>query len=55
MVVRFFKNLNAKPMNKDFYIKDFDDFYFKVRPKFAPKLIRILLEVSYNWGLTKCV
>jgi len=45
VVIKFFKNVNAKPQNKDYYIKDFDDFYFKVRPKFAPKLVKLLLEV----------
>lgn len=46
VVVRFFKNIKSKPQDKDYYIKDFEDFYFKIRPKFSIKLIRVFLEVS---------
>lgn len=28
VVIKFFKNINAKPNNKDNYIRDFEDFYF---------------------------
>lgn len=45
IVIKFFKNINARMYNKDNYIRDFEDFYFKIRPKFGPKLIKLLLEV----------
>ena len=44
-VTRFFQNVKRRPSNKDNFIRDFDEYYFKVRPKFTAKLIRILLEV----------
>lgn len=28
VVIKFFKNINARPYNKDNYIRDFEDFYF---------------------------
>ena len=46
VVLKFFKNMNTRPQNKDNFIRDFEDYYFKARPKFAPKLIRLLLEVT---------
>ena len=48
MVKRFFDNIRRKPNNKDNFIRDFDEYYFKVRPKFIPKLIKIFLEVRVN-------
>lgn len=48
VVLRFFHNINKNKCKKDFYIKDFESYYFKIRPKFSPKLIRVFLEVSYN-------
>jgi len=45
-VQKFFRNINLAPEKKDFYIKDFEEFYFKFRPKFGSKLIDILLFVS---------
>lgn len=33
IVLAFFKNINAKEQNKDQQIRDFEDFYFKIRPK----------------------
>ena len=51
VVLKFFKNLNLRPQNKDNFIRDFEDFYFKARPKFAPKLIRLLLEVIQEFRL----
>jgi len=45
VVIKFFKNIEIKPQNKDSYIRDFEEFYFKNRPKFGPKLIKLLLEV----------
>jgi len=47
VVIKFFKSIDAKPQNKDSYIRDFEDFYFKIRPKFGPKLIKLLLEVIH--------
>ena len=32
--------------NKDYYINDFEEFYFKSRPRLSSKLIKIFLEVS---------
>jgi hypothetical protein len=32
-------------MNKDYFIRDFEDFYFKTRPKLASRLVHILLVV----------
>jgi hypothetical protein len=45
VVIRFFRSIDMKPHNKDNYIKDFEDFYFKIRPKYGQKLIKLLLEV----------
>ncbi|CDW79950.1 px domain containing protein [Stylonychia lemnae] len=44
IVLTFFKNINIKEQSKDHWIRDFEDFYFKIRPKFQSKLIRLLLE-----------
>jgi len=46
IVLTFFKNINTKELSKDHWIRDFEDFYFKIRPKFQSKLIKLLLEVS---------
>lgn len=40
---KFFINMRKRPMNKDNYIRDFDEYYFRARPKFSPKLIRMFL------------
>ena len=45
LLLKFFNNINTIPEKKDFFIRDFEEFYFKIRPKLAPKLIKILLEV----------
>ena len=45
VVLRFFANIKRKPSNKDNFIRDFEEFYFKVRPKFSSKLIKLFLEV----------
>ena len=34
IVLTFFKNINTKELSKDHWIRDFEDFYFKIRPKF---------------------
>lgn len=41
---KFFYNIGLIPEKKDYFIRDFDDFYFKIRPKFGAKLIKYLLE-----------
>jgi hypothetical protein len=53
IIMRFFANIKRKPYNKDNFIRDFDEYYFKVRPKLSSKLIRLLLEViNYlRWSL----
>ena len=35
------------PEKKDYFIRDFEDFYFKVRPKFNSRLIKTLLGLFY--------
>ena len=51
LVYKFFSNINMFPEKKDYFIKDFDDFYFKVRPKFSSRLIKILLEGDLGRGI----
>jgi predicted SnoaL-like aldol condensation-catalyzing enzyme len=51
LVYRFFNNINMFPEKKDYFIKDFDDFYFKVRPKFTSRLIKVLLEGDLSRGI----
>jgi hypothetical protein len=46
LVTRFFLNINAWPEKKDFFVRDFEEFYFKIRPRFTAKLIKTLIEVS---------
>jgi hypothetical protein len=46
IVLKFFNNIYLVPEKKDYFLKDFDEFYFKVRPKLGSKLIRLLLEVG---------
>ena len=36
---------------KSSVVKDFEDFYFKIRPKFPAKLIKILLEGDFKNGI----
>jgi hypothetical protein len=45
VVIKFFKNINGYESKLDFYIKDFENYYFKMKPKFSPTLIRMFLEV----------
>jgi hypothetical protein len=50
-VQKFFRNINLAPEKKDFYIKDFEEFYFKFRPKFGSKLINALffvIDISFS-------
>lgn len=52
IIVKFFDNINLTPQKKDYYVRDFEDYYFKARPKFSQKLIKILIEVlhlSFNY------
>jgi len=51
VVYKFFSNINMFPQKKDYFIRDFDDFYFKIRPKFSSKLIKILLEGDLGKGI----
>jgi hypothetical protein len=51
IVQKFFRNINMLPEKKDYFIKDFEDFYFKIRPKFSSKLIKILLEGDFKNGI----
>ena len=44
--MKFFTNMKKKPDNKDFFIRDFDEYYFKIRPKLSSKLIKMFLEVK---------
>lgn len=44
VVHKLFYNIGLIPEKKDYFIRDFDDFYFKIRPKFGAKLIKYLLE-----------
>ena len=46
IVIKFFRNINLVPDKKDYFIREFEDFYFKVRPKLTAQLIRVLLEVK---------
>ena len=46
LILRFFNVIREQPDKKDFFVRDFEEFYFKIRPKFNSKLIKILLEVS---------
>ena len=32
--------------NKNYYINDFEDFYFKMRPKLPSKTVKVFLEVT---------
>lgn len=50
-MMKFFRNINLIPEKKDFFIKDFEDFYFKMRPKLSSKLIKVLLEGDYRDGI----
>jgi hypothetical protein len=52
IVQKFFKNLNSMRQNKDYHIRDFEEFYFKIRPKFSAKLVKLLLEVNISTFLT---
>ena len=45
---RFFRNMKEFPHKKDIYVKEFDDFYFRARPRYSSKFIRIFLEVRYS-------
>ena len=51
LVYKFFSNINMFPQKKDYFIRDFDDFYFKLRPKFSSRLIKILLEGDIGKGI----
>jgi predicted SnoaL-like aldol condensation-catalyzing enzyme len=50
-IYKFFRNINMLPAKKDYFIKDFEDFYFKIRPKFSSKLIKVLLEGDFKNGI----
>lgn len=50
-VYKFFRNINMLPEKKDYFIKDFEDFYFKIRPKFSSKLIKVLMEGDFKNGI----
>ena len=50
-VYKFFRNINMLPEKKDYFIKDFEDFYFKIRPKLSSKLIKVLLEGDFKNGI----
>ncbi len=50
-LLRFFGSVKSKPNNKDNFVRDLDEYYFKVRPKLTPKLIRLLLEVRIRWEM----
>lgn len=45
IIIKFFTHINYLPEKKDYFIRDFEEFYFKIRPKFSSKLIKVLLEV----------
>jgi hypothetical protein len=51
LIYRFFCNINMFPEKKDYFIKDFEDFYFKVRPKFSSRIIKSLLEGDLGRGI----
>lgn len=51
LVYKFFSNINMFPEKKDYFIRDFEDFYFKVRPKFSSRLIKTLLEGDLGNGI----
>ena len=40
---KFFQAIQNQSENKDYYIRDLEDFYFQARPKFTPRQIRTLL------------
>lgn len=40
---KFFLNLKRNTLNKDNYIREFDEYYFRAKPKFSPKLIKNFL------------
>lgn len=44
-ILLFFNHVNTIPEKKDFFIRDFEEFYFNVRPRLSTRLIKILLEV----------
>jgi hypothetical protein len=48
IIIKFFTHINYLPEKKDYFIRDFEEFYFKIRPKFSSKLIKVLLEVISN-------
>jgi hypothetical protein len=51
IIVRFFENITNMPEKKDYYVRDFEEFYFKIRPKYAPPVIKIILEVSTRFKI----
>jgi hypothetical protein len=48
---KFFNNISLLPEKKDYFIKDFEEFYFKMRPKFSGRLIRVLIEGDLKNGI----
>ena len=48
IVEKFFFNISIIPEKKDYFLRDFDEYYFRIRPKYTSKLIRIFLEVTLS-------
>ena len=47
-IIKLFDHINTLPEKKDFFIRNFEEFYFKIRPKLSQKIIKILLQVTFN-------
>ena len=48
VINRFFTFIKIMEDDKDYYINDFEDFYFRTRPKLSSKTVKIFLEVRTN-------
>lgn len=46
LVYKFFENLELGHEHKDYFIRDFEDYFFQERPQFTEKVIKFLIDVS---------
>ena len=49
VIARFFTFITIMDDNKDFFINDLEEYYFRVRPKLSSKTVKLLLEVRKSF------
>lgn len=49
IMFRFFRCILECPDKKDFFIRDFESFYFKSKPRFSKKLVKVMMKVRFSY------